>query len=245
MNAVGSVGSASYPGSTVRSASSTMGKDDFLQLLVTQLANQDPLNPMDNQAFSAQLAQFSTLEQMSNMNATLESGLQADEALAGALQSGLAADLVGRHVTVVSDQVELKDGAAQLRWEADGEPTTVRLELVSGLGVTVRSFDVDDPAAGVAAWDGRTDDGQALPDGVYTLRVAAQDAAGEELSARALWAGIVEAVRYRMGEAVLVAGELEFALGNVSEIGLAGSGEDAATSRETRAAGADDNGIDW
>lgn len=246
MNGVSGVGAGSgYQGSTVTGSGAAMGKDDFLQLLVTQLTNQDPLNPMDNQAFSSQLAQFSTLEQMANMNATLESGLQADEALAGALQSGLAADLVGRRVTVVSDQVELADGAAELRWEADGDPASVRLELVSGLGVTVRSFDAEDVASGLQAWNGRDDSGRALPDAVYTLRVTALDAEGGELAARALWRGRVESVRYRMGEAWLASGELEFALGNVSEVALDEPEGGSAGPGASRAARMDDSGIDW
>ena len=57
---------------TPSSAQSPLGKEDFLQLLVAQLSAQDPLNPMDSREFSAQLAQFSALEQMTNVNSTLE-----------------------------------------------------------------------------------------------------------------------------------------------------------------------------
>lgn len=59
-----------YTYSTNTSSNSQLGKDDFLQLLVTQLRNQDPLNPMDDKEFIAQMAQFSTLEQMQNMNSS-------------------------------------------------------------------------------------------------------------------------------------------------------------------------------
>jgi flagellar basal-body rod modification protein FlgD len=245
MNSIGSIPASSYAGSQARTASASMGKDDFLKLLVTQLANQDPLNPMDNQAFSSQLAQFSSLEQMANINETLKTGLDADQALAGALQSGLAADLIGREVTVVDDRALLSEGAASLRWEADGEPARVQLEIRSELGVLVRSFEAPDPAAALASWDGRDDNGQVLPDGRYRLAVSAWDAAGESLAARPLWRGTIETVRFRLGEAWLVAEGLEFSLGQVSEVGLSTPAEDSPATPRVQARRSDENGIDW
>src|SRR3954471_831202 len=70
---------SNYQQSEKRTASSTLGKDDFLKLLMTQLQNQDPSNPMEDTEFIAQMAQFSTLEQITNMNSTMERFIQLQE----------------------------------------------------------------------------------------------------------------------------------------------------------------------
>ena len=224
MNAVSGIPSSGYQGSQVASASAAMGKNEFLGLLVTQLANQDPLNPMDNQQFAAQLAQFSSLEQMSNIQQTLEQGLSADQALAGALQGGMAADLIGRRVTVLDDRLELDGQGATLRWEAESTPARVTAEVLDSAGTLVHSFNVEDPAATSSAWDGRNAQGQELPEGTYTLRLSAVDAAGAAVTVRPLWQGRVETVRFREGVPWLVGGGLEFSLAQVSEVTEAGEG---------------------
>lgn len=75
--------------------SQNLGKDDFLKLLVTQLANQDPTKPMEDKEFIAQMAQFSSLEQMNNLNAEFNT-------VANRLASGQAVSLLGKEVTVKS-----------------------------------------------------------------------------------------------------------------------------------------------
>ena len=73
---------------------SSMGKDDFLQLLVTQLQNQDPLSPMDSTGFTAQLAQFSSLEELQNINETL-SGVGSSQTI---LTNSQAVDYIGKQI---------------------------------------------------------------------------------------------------------------------------------------------------
>jgi flagellar basal-body rod modification protein FlgD len=86
-------------------ASNELGKDEFLKILIAQLTHQDPTDPMDDREFIAQMAQFSTLEQMTNMNAEFER-------LGALLQSGQAVSLLGKYVdvfvgdTIVSGRVD-------------------------------------------------------------------------------------------------------------------------------------------
>ena len=80
-----------------------MGKDDFLHMLVAQLKYQDPLNPMDNTAFVAQLAEFSALEQMQNVNATLQSAVLLNRSL----NNTLITELIGRNVKALGDGIYL------------------------------------------------------------------------------------------------------------------------------------------
>lgn len=83
-----------------RKASQELGKDDFLKLLITQLQNQDPTSPMENTEFIAQMAQFSSLEQMTNMSTEFTK-------LANMLNSGEAVSLLGKSVEVASGETSL------------------------------------------------------------------------------------------------------------------------------------------
>jgi len=88
------------------SEDNTLGKDDFLNLLITQLQNQDPLSPMDSTEFSAQLAQFSSLEQLSNVNENLETLLLYQ----GSLNNSQAVSFIGKTITASGDSVLITDG---------------------------------------------------------------------------------------------------------------------------------------
>lgn len=216
---VTSVGSGSYLGSQVSmAANASMGKEEFLNLLVTQLSNQDPLNPMDNQQFASQLAQFSSLELLTNMQASLDSNLAAQQNVASALQGGMAADLVGRSITALDDRVVLAEGQAAVAWEADEDVARVVVEVRDSTGALVRRETLDEPQGSAWTWNGRDDGGSERAAGVYTVSLSATDSAGGEAAIRPLWRGPVEAVRYREGVPYLVSRGEEFSLGQVSEV---------------------------
>lgn len=197
--------------------SSALGKDDFLRLLVTQLANQDPLNPMDNQQFSSQLAQFSSLEQLENMNAALESSLEQDLAVAGALQSSMASTLIGRTVAAVDDRIVLGEDGAVIHWESSTPPATLTVTLTDDTGRAVHRFEVEDPEEAIT-WDGRDANGNRLAQGTYHVSLEGTDDQGQTVTARALLVGPVDSVRFRDGLAWLVLGGLELSLSQVSEV---------------------------
>ena len=226
MNGVTQVGGGSYAGSQVQSPSQVMGKEDFLTLLVTQLGNQDPLNPMNSQEFAAQLAEFSSLEQLANVNSALEEGLKADLAMAAAMQSGMAAGLIGKSIVAVDDRVRLQDEGCAIRWEAEEDPASLRIEVRNDMGQLVHTIELETPAEPEFQWDGRDVEGRELPEGEYTVHLEAADAAGLSLPVRPLHVGLVETVRFRLGEAWLVSGGLEIALSQVSEIRLEEAGPD-------------------
>ena len=80
------------------SGSSTLGKDDFLKLLIVQLRNQDPLNPTEGTEFAAQLAQFSSVEQLTNINSTLTESLATNKLLTQSIGNSLATTMIGKTV---------------------------------------------------------------------------------------------------------------------------------------------------
>ena len=108
-----------------------MDKDAFLNLLVTQLQNQDPLNPTDSVEFTAQLAQFSSLEQLSNVNDNLEQ-LQNYQA---SINNSQAVSLIGKDITAKGNALQLKDGGpAGCNFSLDGSAAIVTISLYDSTG---------------------------------------------------------------------------------------------------------------
>ncbi|MBB3104998.1 flagellar hook assembly protein FlgD [Azomonas macrocytogenes] len=158
---------------TVSSAdTSSLGKDDFLQLLVAQLNNQNPLDPQDNSEFVAQLAQFSSVESLQNLNASVDT-IRSNYNSSQALQ---ASSLVGRSVIV-------KDSSAQVDTSSSFSgslvlPSTgsnVSVGVYNASGEQVKTIDLGQQAGGSVAfsWDGTDDNGNALDSGAYTFKATA------------------------------------------------------------------------
>lgn len=160
--------------SSTGTAGSALGKDAFLQLLVTQLKNQDPLSPTDNTQFVSQMAQFSSLESMQNLNTTVES-LATNYTSTQALQ---ASSLVGRSVVVATDSAVLdpttgKGITGNVAVTAASTATTVN--VYDSAGSMVDSIDLGAQAAGNASftWDGNNASGEAQPAGTYSFKATA------------------------------------------------------------------------
>jgi flagellar basal-body rod modification protein FlgD len=149
-----------------------MGQNQFLTLFTTQLKNQNPLDPMKNEAFVAQLAQFSQLEATTAMKTSLDnmvSSMQSDRMLSGSA-------LIGRKVGVPDGPAALLSGqpvsaSADLPTGADG----VKFEVYNDKGQLVRSHILGAQSAGPMSlsWDGLDDNGQAMADGNYRFKVTA------------------------------------------------------------------------
>jgi flagellar basal-body rod modification protein FlgD len=148
---------------------STLGKDSFLQLLVTQMQNQNPLDPQDNSEFVAQLAQFSSLETMQNLSTSVD-------AIGGMYQSSQAlqaSSLVGRSVIVDSGSTNVdttKGMTGQVVLPSTSTTTTVKVYDSTGQNV-VRTIDLGEQKAGNASftWDGKDDAGNVLASGNYSF----------------------------------------------------------------------------
>ena len=157
---------------TAQTGQGAMGQKDFLTLFTTQLKNQDPLDPVKNEAFVAQLAQFSQLEATTNMSQSLGNfvnSMSSNQMLSGA-------NLIGKKVSVA-------DGPAQL---TSGNPVQGVVSLPDGAsGITMNVYDakgilVSTVTAGPQtagdmtwAWDGKDQAGNQLPDGIYCFKATA------------------------------------------------------------------------
>ena len=155
-------------------AEQELGRDAFLKLLTTQLTNQSPLDPMDNEAFVAQLAQFSSVEGIKGMQASLEnmvSGMRQEQMVSGA-------NLVGKKVVIeggsfIGGNNENSVGTVNLSGEAESLSFNV---YDSKTGELVYSETKRNVVAGATSlsWDGKSSDGSVLPYGAYTMTATAQ-----------------------------------------------------------------------
>ncbi|AQV96544.1 flagellar biosynthesis protein FlgD [Cupriavidus necator] len=174
------------------SASAADLQNNFLKMLVTQMNNQDPLNPMDNSQLTTQLAQISTVSSMQTMNGTLTQ-------LLGQVSAGRAmnsAGLIGHTVMVPGSQVSVKDGvASQFGVDIPSTADAVTVSVVDKDGTVVRTIDMKGQVAGVhdIAWDGKNDAGVAVADGDYTFKVNAT-ANGTSVQPVALVYGKVQSI---------------------------------------------------
>jgi flagellar basal-body rod modification protein FlgD len=166
-------------------------QDRFLKLLVTQLKNQDPLNPMDNAQMTSQLAQISTVSGIEKLNTTMAS-------LSETFNSGQAmqaASLVGKGVMVAGSQLALAGGQAYGGVNLSGSADQVRLQILNASGAVVQTQDLGPRDVGnfSFAWDGMNDAGAVMPNGTYKFVVEATRG-GEKVAADPLQVGTVSAV---------------------------------------------------
>ena len=195
--------STSYTSSAAenRESDDVLGRDAFLEMLVAQLQNQDPLNPMEGSEFSAQLAQFSQLEQLMNLNDTMLSMKDAFENSS----SKDVTNYIGKEVVGDVDSMSVKNGTASQGYYTLPNPGEVRVEIYDSNDNIVKALYLGqrDPGSNPIQWDGTDGNGQLVPDGIYTYSGAADMGAGyEEVSTTV--AGIVEGVVYSGDTAFLV-----------------------------------------
>ena len=175
-----------------------LGKQEFLKLLVAQLAHQNPLDPMDNTEFIAQLAQFSSLEQLMSVNRNIGL-LQLSQA---SMTNSQVAGLIGREVEAKGATLTLgATGGAPLRFTLDGAAKTVTVRITDASGRLVRTLELGPRAAGLqhATWDGKDATGLRQPAGTYTIAITARDARGRAVRASTTVRGVVSGVRYERG----------------------------------------------
>ncbi|MEO1172539.1 MAG: flagellar hook capping FlgD N-terminal domain-containing protein [Myxococcota bacterium] len=185
-----------------------LGKDEFLTLLIEQISNQDPLEPMEDTEFIAQLAQFSALEQQMVTNDLLEN-LEIGQV---ATVNTQVTSLIGSQVTVLAQDFEVASSGVvpELEIQLPFSAEAVTVNVVNSDGTTVKQIEMGSTAAGRNAlpWNGLDDEGQPLPAGTYSVDVFATDTNGEELSGNLLVNAPVTGVTYESGAAQLLIGSV-------------------------------------
>jgi len=197
--------------------STGMNKDDFLKLFVTQLQNQDPLNPQDGTQFIAQLAQLTQVEQAYNTNTNLQSML--NQAANSATMA--AVTLIGKQVEAPGSQVDLQPGSAatiNFALERSADEVTVSVLDSNGAVVKTLSAGAQEAGTGNVAWDGTDNAGARLAAGAYTISVAAKDAGGNSVSSIGLVKGRVDGIDMSGATPVLSIGAIKLNLTDITSV---------------------------
>lgn len=185
-------------GGTLASSTADESQDRFLKLLVTQMRNQDPMNPMDNAQVTTQLAQISTVGGIDKLNNSLS-------AMSSAMSATQNASLIGRNVVVSSDLVRLGgSGPVTVGVELAGAADKVEVAIQDASGRTVRSLSFGALPKGTSTfeWDGRNNAGERVAAGDYSLRLNATSAS-KAVVASGLVSGYVDSVTMQGGASLL------------------------------------------
>jgi flagellar basal-body rod modification protein FlgD len=202
---------------TSQTGTTTLGKDDFLKLLVAQLKAQDPLNPMDPTEFTTQLAQFTSLEELTNVNTNL-GNLLTKQATAN---NSLAVDFLGKTIEASGNSVDLKNGVADsIAFSLDQSAAAVTVNVHDSSGNLVKTINAGSFAAGENSvkWDGTDNNGKILSDGEYTFTIQPIDATGNTVSSTSYIQGEVTGVLYNSGTTYLKVGNQEITLDKVIKL---------------------------
>jgi flagellar basal-body rod modification protein FlgD len=210
---------AALPASTEISSiqkNTEVSSDMFLNLLVTQLKNQDPLSPTDNTAFVAQLAQFSSLEGINNLNSSFAGVSDSMDALSNFGMAGL----IGKNATVKGSSFVFKGTPRALGYELKEPADSVTLTVYDSAGKAVGTMTQKNVAAGSHdfVWDGKGADGNALPGGTYDFTVTAGQGDGPGEGLETFISGTVDGVDFSGTEPMLAIGGVMYGADGLKEI---------------------------
>lgn len=186
--------------------------DQFMNLLVTQLQHQDPLDPMDPNEFTSQLVEFASVEQQIQSNSNLEQMLDLQQTSL----LGTVVGYIGKQVEVSGNDMPLEDGVATAHYslEAKADSTAITITDQTGKSVFYTTGETD---AGRHSfeWNGKDTLGFPQQDGIYTITVSALDASGDPIGVAHTVTGTVTGVSNNDGQAVLSLGEADYDVDDV------------------------------
>jgi flagellar basal-body rod modification protein FlgD len=196
-----------------------LGKDEFLKLLVAQMRHQDPLSPMKGEELAVQLATFSSVEQLINLNETMSNQEGMQRAIVEALNGSSALSAIGKNVVALGNGVTIpEDGAvAPLQFVVGGAGGAATLRLFDSTGTEVLSQELGFTPAGRRSLE-IAEMVEDLPPGNYTFSVEVVGEDGNMVPVQTFTTGRVDGVRYGSAGPVLTSGPFEIPIGGIVEI---------------------------
>lgn len=199
-----------------------LGKDDFLQLLVTKLRYQNPMDPMADEDFIAQLAQFSTLEQMNNIAEGIASSNKWDFMMMQSINNNMAAGLIGREIRATYDGVYYDQiSSPKINFTTQDFAKEITFTIRDSEGKIVNTIKVEDvqPGTDSITWDGTDLTGNRVDMGYYTIEATGTLGTGATFTPSLTLTGVVDAISYLDGAAFLNVNGTQIPLGDVTWIG--------------------------
>ena len=206
VNANYGISSTTNDQTSSNSSTNELGMDQFLNLFIAQLKNQDPLNPMDSTEFTAQLAQYSSVEQLYGMNSKLT---DIENTLSSQNQQGDNLGYIGKTVKADDNSMIVDNGTVQTgSYSIDGS-ANVTIDVYDSQGQRVRTLypGIEDKGEHEVNWDGRDDAGNMVGDGTYTFEITARDENGLIVPSNTYISGEVTGITYKNAQPYLMIGD--------------------------------------
>ncbi len=197
--------------------SRALGKDAFLTMLVAQMKNQDPLNPVENTEFTAQLAQFSSLEQMFNINDNLKN-IQMSQS---SLNNTQAINIIGKEIKAEGNSIKhTAGGQTNINYKLSSAAKEVKTSIYDSRGdlVRVTSESAKDSGEHTFAWDGKDNLGNIMSDGTYSFMTHAVDVSGTDIEVTPLIRGTVTGVSFDNGNTLISVGGQNVSMNSIIEV---------------------------
>lgn len=217
----GLAGIAATNSNNPKSKKDVMGKDDFLKLMLTQMKNQDPLNPMESAEFATQLAQFTSVEQLMNLNDAMKTSLDANYLLSQSINNTLAATLIGNEAKLDATEFVYNGQDEQvLGYNLSTNAKTVTIKIYNESGALVRTIENVSGNAGdnKLSWDFTDNNGEKVSNGKYRFEVVATDYNGNSINANLFLFGRIDGVRFTQLGTKLIVNGVEYNLSDITEI---------------------------
>ncbi|MCC6650885.1 MAG: hypothetical protein IT348_07040 [Candidatus Eisenbacteria bacterium] len=207
-----------------------MDKDAFLTLLVAQLKHQDPTSPLQPHELAAQLAQFTSVEQLTQLNDSMTAQTEATHMAALVGQTSLSASLIGRHVQALGDQVEIPaTGAGKVHVEVGGAGGVATLKLYNASGTVVATKDLGQVGPGAQDLTLPAD----LPPGAWHYSLEVKATGDKTVGVTTFTTGVVSAVEFKNGAIVLHVGKMDISLDDLVQIEPVATGSGSGSNSTT------------
>ena len=198
-----------------------MGKEDFLKLMLAQLQNQDPLSPMEGTEFASQLAQFTSLEQLMNLNDSMDTSINANYFLSQSINNTLAATLIGKEVKLSGSTFQNSgQDNTTLGYNLSTPASSVTVKIYNETGQLVKTIENAPKNSGdnKLIWDFSDNEGNSVPQGKYTFKVEPKDADNNLMSYSTYVLGKIDGVKFTENGTMLVVNGAKYNLSDIMEI---------------------------
>ena len=217
VNTIGSIGG----GSIAPMGNSSLGKNEFLELLIAQLRNQDPLSPMEGTEFASQLAEFSSLEQLSNLNNSMTESIDANYYLTQSINNTMTATLIGKDVKLSTTNFEYKgQNEISLGYNLPVAARSVNIKIYNEEGALIKTIENAPTTSGNAkvSWDFTDNDGNTVPNTKYRFEVEAKNNKDEKMAIESFIWGKIDGVKFTGSGSKIIVNGVEYYLSDISEI---------------------------